>query len=108
MGILENNGWISPGEAWKIALDMVNYNSTVIVTDQIMYAIPAAMQMYNSGDSIGARITFENAYTRLLEKARANGESPQWYPVLGQDPIQRKSAILAGIKQGRYNWRMNR
>lgn len=97
---LNPDGWLSSDEAWAIALDMMDEANTVVVTDQIMYAMPTATQIYNSGDPIGARMAFKSAYDRLLDEARAKGETPHWKPTLGHDPTRRKGAILAGIEQG--------
>ena len=97
---LNPDGWLSADEAWSIALEMMDEGNTVIVTDQIMYAMPTAAKIYNSGDAVAARMAFKGAYDRLLDKARAGGEKPRWYPTLGHDPDRRKGAILAGIEQG--------
>jgi hypothetical protein len=97
---LNPDGFLSSDEAWAIALDMMDENNTVVVTDQIMYAMPTATQIYNSGDAVGARMAFKQAYDRLLNEARAKGDSPRWYPTLGHDPARRKGPILAGIEQG--------
>ena len=97
---LNPDGFLSSDEAWAIALDMMDEGNTVVVTDQIMYAMPTATQIYNSGDSVGARMAFKQAYDRLLIEARAKGESPRWYPTMGHDPARRKGAIMAGIEQG--------
>ncbi len=97
---LNPDGFLSSDEAWAIALDLMDENNTVVVTDEIMYAMPTATQIYNSGDAMGARMAFKKAYDRLLNEARAKGETPVWYPTLGHDPDRRKGAILAGIEQG--------
>jgi len=97
---LNPDGFLSSDEAWAIALDMMDEGNTVVVTDQIMYAMPTATQIYNSGDAVGARMAFKHAYDRLLIEARAKGESPKWYPTMGHDPARRKGAIMAGIERG--------
>lgn len=94
------DGHLGADEAWAIAIQTFDENATVITTREISYACPTACQIYNDGDHVGARMAFRQAYEPLIKAAREKGEPAQWFPTLGHDVGQRKSAILGGIQQG--------
>lgn len=94
------NAWLSPNEAWALALEAQDEVRTVIWTDEIARASGAAQPILEGGDKVGARMAFIAAYEREVAAAKAKGESPRWWPSLGSSPELRREAIEQGVADG--------
>ena len=74
-------GHIGADEAWQTALLSMDEATSVIVNEQILEARGIAMDIYHSGDKVGARMAFRDAYNRItLENPK-----PKWFVSLGHD-----------------------
>lgn len=94
------NAWLSPNEAWALALDAQDDVRTVIWTDEIARAAGVAQPVLDQGDKVGARMAFIAAYEREVAAAKAEGGAPRWWPSLGSSPELRREAIEKGVKDG--------
>ncbi len=84
-------------EAWAIALESLDEESTVVWTQQISAARTAALPVWEAGDKIGARLAFRQAYEREVANAPV---MPEWTVSLGYDPARRVDAINAALSRG--------
>ncbi|MBK5963128.1 hypothetical protein CCR95_03225, partial [Thiocystis minor] len=88
-------------EAWALALDTFDEAATVCVTDEILAAVSASAPVWNSGDTVGARMAFKAAYGRLVSEGRASGQTPRWQLSLGWDAERRTVAAQDAVRSGR-------
>lgn len=98
--IQRTDGHPEPSEAWAIALQASDESRTVVMTEQIQKALHAAQSILDSGDAIGARMAFIDAYRRLVDAARQSRQSPLWQVSLGWDAQSRKEAINRAVQAG--------
>ena len=84
-------------EAWAIALQSMDEDETVILTSEIMQARAIAWVVFDSGDEVGARMAFKQAYKRIIESA----PPPKWVVSLGYDASRRDDAIRSAVEMGR-------
>lgn len=87
---------IGANEAWAIALKSMDERETVVWTEEIAKARAIAWDVWITGDSIGARMTFIETYNRLI----ANANTPKWSACLGDDASRLAPAITKAIDQG--------
>lgn len=88
-------------EAWGIALASFDEAATVVTNDEIGEAMAAARPVMDSGDEVGARMAFRDAYDRVVRRNRESGIArPVWYPSLGTDPSLRVDAIQLATDRG--------
>lgn len=98
--INQADGRPGANEAWGIALSAFDEAQTVVLNDEITEAMGAARPVMNSGDDVGARMAFRDAYERIVRNNRSVGSKPKWYPSLGHDPLLRVDAIKAAEERG--------
>ena len=101
MQILRTDQRPEADEAWALALDTFDEAATVCVTDEILAAVSASAPVWNSGDTVGARMAFKAAYGRLVSEGRANGQTPRWQLSLGWDAERRTVAAQDAVRSGR-------
>lgn len=89
---------IGSDEAWGLVLESLDEESTVIVTQEILEARGLVMDIYQSGDVIGARMAFRDAYSRIVS---ASNSKPSWFISAGQDGARRADAINKAVQLGR-------
>lgn len=89
-----------PEEAWAIALQGRDEAATVVWTAEIAEALGACRPVLNTGDDVGARMAFKEAYNRLVTAARAARRPVVWSPSLGTDPHQRATALKQAVHAG--------
>lgn len=82
-----------PEEAWSIALQARDEAKTLVWTEEIAQAWGIAGEVRRQGDDVGARMTFKEAYIRLVAEARATGKPAHWSATLGLDAGQRDEAL---------------
>lgn len=87
-------------EAWAIALRGQDEAETIVTTPEILEAMSAARPVMLTGDEVGARMAFKDAYNRLVAEARIAGRAPEWTPTLGWDGAKRKEALKAAVTAG--------
>lgn len=87
-------------EAWAIALRATDEAATVVWTEEIAQAWAAALPVLDARDQVGARMAFREAYSRLVDDARAGRKPARWFASLGWDEQQRAQAIGHAVQLG--------
>lgn len=95
------DGRPEPNEAWALALSASDEFDSVVLTDEIQMALGAARSVLDSGDKIGARMSFLSAYQRLVDTARRDGKPVNWSLSPGFDPDRRLIAVQEAGRLGR-------
>jgi len=72
---------IGADEAWQRALMAMDEDTSVILNEEILKAREIAMDVYYSGDKVGARMAFKDAYNRVI----LENPKPNWFVSLGHD-----------------------
>lgn len=98
--ILGGLGHISADEAWAIAIAASDESSTVVWTREIAKAWSLAEIIYKTGDRIGARRTFIDAYERLIDDAIINNIHHETIVSLGTDKELRIDALSKAVNMG--------
>lgn len=75
------NSHVGADEAWQVALNAMDESTSVIVNNEILQARECAMDIYYSGDKVGARMAFRDAYNRIILQS----PKPTWFVSLGHD-----------------------
>lgn len=89
-------------EAWGILSRIINdERETGVLSEEIREAWGICQPVLDLGDEVGARMTFRESYTRLVEQARQRRAPARWNVTLGQDVEGRKGAIQNAVRQGR-------
>jgi len=89
-------GHIGADEAWTLAVKAMDEGATVILNSEILQAREVAMDIYHSGDKVGARMAFRDAYNRIT----LNSGKPTWFVSLGHDKDSRESEIAKAYEAG--------
>lgn len=100
-GSATNDGRPGPEEAWAIALRSRDEAETVVWTAEIAEALGIARPVLAAGDEVGARMSFREAYARLVDAARRQQMPAAWTASLGHDQRLRDVAITAAVGAGR-------
>lgn len=91
-------------EAWAIAITSQDERETVVWTNEMAEAFSLARPLLDSGDEIGARMAFKDAYKRLVDDARTGNKPAQWSVSAGWDASRRQiaveKAVVAGLLAG--------
>jgi hypothetical protein len=96
-----DDGRLGPDEAWALAVRAADEDQTVVWTDEVSRAYGTALPILRSGDRVGARKAFLEAYERLVDAARAGRFPPAWSVSEGRDLELRTAAIAEGVALGR-------
>jgi len=88
-------------EAWALTVKAADEQQTVVWTQEMSEAFAIARPILLGGDEVGARMAFREAYTRLVEAARAARVRPSWSVSEGHDPQLRAVAVQAASVLGR-------
>jgi len=86
-------------EAWAM-IPMDEYTSAVM-TQEMAEALHIAQPLIDEGDKIAARMSFKEAYTRIVESNKRNGVKPSWFPSIGQDKEGRDTVLAEAVRLGR-------
>ena len=97
-----DDGRPGPDEAW--AMIPRTEDETVVWTDEMAQAWGAAQPLLVAGDAVAARMTFREAYTRIVTKARSERKFPTWFASLGLDKNGREGPIRDAITKGRIGY----
>ena len=91
-------------EAWAVAITSQDEAETVVWTQEMAEAFSLARPLLDTGDEIGARMAFKDAYKRLVDDARAANKPVQWSVSAGWDASRRQIAVekamVAGLLAG--------
>jgi hypothetical protein len=96
---LANDGRPGSEEAW--AMVPIGEDQTVVWTTEMAEAYGACSQLLATGDRIGARMAFKEAYERLVDQAKRAGRRPVWQASLGSDADKRKRELTAAVDAGK-------
>lgn len=91
--ITELDGHPEPNEAWAIALRACDERQSVGMTRQISAALYAAGPVLSTGDKVGARMAFLDAYKRELSQVRQDKQPAGWFVSSGWDAQGRVDEI---------------
>lgn len=87
-------------EAWAVALTSQDEHETVVWTQEMAAAFSLAQPLLTSGDEIGARMAFKDAYKRLVGEARAENRPAAWSVSAGWDAARRQIAVQKAVVAG--------
>lgn len=97
----KTDGRPGPEEAWSVALSAADEAKSLVWTDEMAQAWGICKAVFDTGDQIGARMAFKEAYARLVTESRAHGVAVKWTASLGHDANGRDEVIeraqLAGL-----------
>lgn len=88
-------------EAW--AMWPHNESSSAVITDEMAEAMNIAGPLLAEGDKIGARMAFKEAYTRLVNEAKAIKKPVRWFASLGHDKEDREAVLKEAVRLGRLS-----
>lgn len=94
------DGRPSDDEAWAIALLSREESDTVVWTSETAEAFAICAPVLNTGDEVGARMAFKDAYNRLVTAARLSSKPAKWNVSLGWDMGKREVAVTAAVNAG--------
>lgn len=80
-------------EAWAMSLAAMDEAETVVWTEEMSAAFSVCRAVLATGDKIGARMAFKDAYLRLVTEANRQHKSVKWHVSLGTDAGRRTDAI---------------
>lgn len=95
-----NEGWLSPDQAWAIAVESLDEEKTVVWTQEISQAFGFVKALLDMNDKFSAARAFKERYASLVEQAKAQGSKPQMYASLGHNPELREIAIAEATSAG--------
>lgn len=98
-----NDGRPGRNEAWAIALQSFDERDTVVWTREISLALEVARPVLATRDKVAARMTFLDAYDRLLASARDSGAPAEWAASVGWDGSMRAIALEQAVKLQRLS-----
>jgi hypothetical protein len=75
--------------------------ASAVMTEEMADAMRIAKPLLDEGDQVAARMTFKEAYTRIVDANKRNGIKPRWFPSLGHDKEGREPAIAEAVRLGR-------
>jgi hypothetical protein len=87
-------------EAWAIALSSRDERDSVMWTGEIQEAFNLCRPVFDSGDEIGARMAFKDAYARLVQAARINNRPAAWSISEGWDVERRQLVVARAVHAG--------
>lgn len=88
-------------EAWAM-IPMDEYASAVM-TQEMSEALHVARPLLDAGDKIAARMSFREAYNRIVDTNKRNGVKPKWTPSLGHDKEGRDAVLAEAVRLGRLS-----
>ena len=99
-GATGGDGRPSDDEAWAIALTSQDEADSVVWTQETAEAFGICQSVMATGDKVGARMAFKDAYNRLVAASRQSGRPAQWNASLGWDLDRRAKVIEKAVTAG--------
>lgn len=87
------DGRPSDEEAWAMSFPCISESETVVWTEEMCAAFNECRPLLEVFDNVGARMSFKDAYNRLVSQARSAGIPARWSASLGWDVRKRESAL---------------
>lgn len=94
------DGRPSDDEAWALALPSADEQNTVVWTEEMARAFGICQTVLATGDEVGARMAFKDAYNRMVATARAAGLPAVWSVSAGWDGERRAVALDRAVAAG--------
>lgn len=89
-------------EAW--GLIKLNESETFPLTDEMAIAFGLALSNYSeTGDSVSARMVFKEKYTALIDEARLEARTVNWFMSVGTDRSGVEAPVREALALGRIN-----
>lgn len=96
-------GHLGVEEAWAIvSRGLQDESISMVWTDEMAQAFGPALALAH--DPVAARMAFKEAYTRLVQDAKAMNSKPVWKVSLGFDMQGRERALREAIEKGRIGY----
>lgn len=95
----EPDGRVGAEEAW--AMYPHDEASSAVITNEMAEAMQIAQGIYDDGDRVGARMSFKEAYSRIIAQNKLNGIAPKWFASLGHSKEGREAALKDAVAKGR-------
>lgn len=99
--LLMPDGRPGADEAW--AMWPHDESTSAVITDEMAEAMRIAGPLLADGDKIGARMAFKEAYTRLVNEAKAIKKPVHWFASLGHEKEGREAALKEAVRLGRLS-----
>jgi hypothetical protein len=96
--IVAQDGRPNADEAWAIAVKGADESASVAWTDDIAEAWGVALPVWRSGDEVGARMAFKDAYGRITRDRQ--GTPVNWWASLGDDRAEREAVVRQAASTG--------
>ena len=93
------DGRLGADEAWAVYPH--NEANSAVITDEMAAAMQVAYPLLLEGDNVGARMSFKEAYSRIVRQNKMNGIAQKWFPSLGTDKDSRQLVIDEAVRLGR-------
>ena len=98
----EDDGRPSAEEAWaQVGTD--DERLTLVTTDEAMRACGEVRLLIEQGDMVAARMSFKDAYARIVSENRAHGIPVKWMASLGFDNAGQVRALTAAVQSGKLD-----
>lgn len=95
------DGRLGADEAW--AMIPMDEHASAVMTQEMAEALHIAQPLLDAGDKIAARMSFREAYNRIVDANKRNGVKPSWFPSLGQDKEGRDTVLAEAVRLGRLS-----
>lgn len=95
------DGRLGAEEAW--AMLPKSEADSVVWTTEMAEALRVCQPLLDDGDTVAARMSFKQAYDRIVANARDAGRPPDWQISLGFDPKGRDQALREAVERGRIS-----
>jgi hypothetical protein len=94
---------VGADEAWATAILALDERETVVWTQESAEAFDIVRPLLDSGDEIGARVAFRDAYNRLCSRSVSDGYKPVWIVSSGWDSEKRREVLRKAVDVGRIS-----
>ena len=98
---MHQDGRPGADEAW--AMVPMDEFASAVMTQEMAEALHIARPLLDAGDKIAARMSFKEAYNRIVDANKRSGIKPSWFPSLGQDKEGREVALAEAVRLGRID-----
>lgn len=94
----------TPDEAWGLLRRFVDDEAeTGVLSEEMRAAWAVCHPVLATGDGVGARRAFIDAYARAVAAARERREPARWTVTLGADPQLREARLREAVAAGRLS-----
>lgn len=95
-----NDGRLGVEEAWAMVRNACDEAETVVWTEEMRDAFAVCRPVLEHGDEVAARMSFKEAYIRLVDEARRSGRQIKWEISQGTDKGRRAIVLERAVTAG--------